>query len=358
MATLQLDSITRKFGAVTVIPELSLDVNDGEFVVLVGPSGCGKSTLLRLIAGLDQPTSGTIKIDGQDATALGPRERRVGMVFQSYALYPHMDVRHNIGFGLKVARMVRDEITHRIKEVSNKLRLSEYLHRKPRELSGGQRQRVAIGRAMTRVPDLFLFDEPLSNLDAALRVSMRTEIGRLRREVRSTIIYVTHDQTEAMTLADRIVILNNGEVAQIGAPLDLYDEPENRFVAGFIGSPAMNFLAGTIAEIQGADAQIDLKIGTRVQTKLHGRGAQVGQSVEFGIRPEHIQITDDGSGFSGCAELVELLGSDSFIYLHEGSEILTIRTDGAKRVHSGDKININLNRGRQYLFNQAGERLA
>ncbi|MFA3916704.1 ABC transporter ATP-binding protein [Ruegeria hyattellae] len=357
MSSLRLENIVRKFGTVTVVPGLSLDIKDGEFVVLVGPSGCGKSTLLRMIAGLDQPTSGTILIDGKDATDLGPKERGIGMVFQSYALYPHMNAYRNIGFGLKMARMARDQIARRIDAASQKLQLSEYLSRKPRELSGGQRQRVAIGRAMTREPDLFLFDEPLSNLDAALRVSMRAEIGRLGHQVQSTIIYVTHDQTEAMTLADRIVVLDKGEVAQVGTPLELYDDPANSFVAGFIGSPAMNFLSGRISEIDNDQALVDLDFGVQVKIRLK-TAAQPGQPVCFGIRPEHVQVNKDVFSLAIHAELVELLGSDTFVYLSNGRETLTIRMDGQNRLKSGDLVRVGMTDSRSYLFDLNGDRLA
>ena len=357
MAALELDNVTRSFGNVTVVPGLSLSIDDGEFVVLVGPSGCGKSTLLRMIAGLDQPTSGTIRLNGRDVTPLGPRERRVGMVFQSYALYPHMKARRNIGFGLEMARMARDLVATRIATASEKLQLAPYLNHRPRELSGGQRQRVAIGRAMTREPELFLFDEPLSNLDAALRVSMRTEIGRLRHEVRSTIVYVTHDQTEAMTLADRIVVLNEGNVAQVGSPMALYDEPANRFVAGFIGSPAMNFLAGRIAAVEGDMAEVALDIGFHTRVQLTAEAAP-GQPVAFGVRPEHIVLRQADNSLSATAEIVELLGSDTFVHLNFGGETLTIRAQGSDRPSSGDQVFADLEAGQRYLFDAAGARLA
>ena len=362
MAGLQLTRIVRKFGTLEVICDLSLEIADGEFVVLVGPSGCGKSTLLRLIAGLDQPTSGSILIDGADVTWQGPRQRGVGMVFQSYALYPHMNARRNIGFGLEMARMARDAIDARIAAASDKLRLTDYLMRRPGELSGGQRQRVAIGRAMTRKPALFLFDEPLSNLDAALRVSMRAEIAHLRRTVDSTLIYVTHDQTEAMTLADRIVVLNEGQVSQIGAPLDLYDDPANRFVAGFIGSPAMNFLAGSIGAIDGHNAQVQLETGGALDFRLRG-GAVAGQKVVVGIRPEHLRLAAEGAGTAMRIELVELLGSDTFIHVHGGpangaTSLLTIRLRGTERLSPGSLVHIDMSTPHRCLFDEDGARLA
>ncbi len=287
MANLSIDNVTKVYGGHSVIPQLSLSVADGEFCVLVGPSGCGKSTLLRIIAGLEPISSGRIIIDGIDVSDAEPPERGIAMVFQSYALYPHMDVERNMGFGLEIARTPRPEITDRVARAADKLHLGSYLRRKPRELSGGQRQRVAIGRAITRKPKLFLLDEPLSNLDAALRVGMRVEIARLKAELASTMIYVTHDQVEAMTLADRIVVMNAGRIEQIGAPLELYERPANLFVAGFIGSPAMNFLKGQIAALKDGTATVSLGLGPRIDVALAER-SDVGQTVTLGIRPEHI----------------------------------------------------------------------
>jgi multiple sugar transport system ATP-binding protein len=359
MATLDIEHLAKRFGAVTVIPDLSLSVAEGEFLVLVGPSGCGKSTLLRLIAGLEQPSGGAIRIDGRDVTDEGPKERGIGMVFQSYALYPHMNAKRNIGFGLEMARMAKASIDERIANVSAKLQLNDYLRHKPRELSGGQRQRVAIGRAMTREPKLFLLDEPLSNLDASLRSSMRVEISRLRRQVASTMIYVTHDQVEAMTLADRIVVLDGGKIAQAGAPMDLYDQPANRFVASFIGSPAMNFLTGCIASLQDEQADVALDAGFSTRLKLVAPAAQ-GQRVTLGIRPEHIAIVEsaDAAQLSGVAEVVELLGSDTFIHVDSAGGMIAIRAGGGNRPHRGDAIHICAPPARSYLFDSDGARLA
>ena len=255
MSSLELRSIRKAFGKVVVIPDLDLSVADGEFRVLVGPSGCGKSTLLRIIAGLEDVTSGQILIDGEDVTGLEPPERGIAMVFQSYALYPHMSVAGNIGFGLRMAGLKKDVVNERVRDAAQSLSLDDLLARKPRELSGGQRQRVAIGRAITRDPTLFLLDEPLSNLDAALRIGMRFELAKLKARLNATMIYVTHDQVEAMTLADRIVVMNLGRIEQVGTPLELYHQPANRFVAGFIGSPAMNFLDGSLVSSRGRPRQ-------------------------------------------------------------------------------------------------------
>ena len=262
MGSIRLEGVSKTFGRTTVIPGVDLDIQDGTFVVFVGPSGCGKSTLLRLIAGLEDVSAGRIIIDGNDVAKLPPAKRGLAMVFQSYALYPHMTVRKNIGFGLRMAGRPRDEVARKVEAASNVLNLSAYLDRKPGELSGGQRQRVAIGRAIVREPKAFLFDEPLSNLDAALRVQMRLEIARLQKNLATTTVYVTHDQVEAMTLADRIVVLNGGRVEQVGSPLDLYARPDNLFVAGFIGSPRMNFVSGELA------ARMD--------------------AATIGVRPEHL----------------------------------------------------------------------
>jgi len=289
MGSIRLEGVRKTFGRTTVIPGVDLDIKDGTFVVFVGPSGCGKSTLLRLIAGLEDVSAGRIIIDGNDVAKLPPAKRGLAMVFQSYALYPHMTVRKNIGFGLRMAGRPRDEVARKVEAASNVLNLSAYLDRKPGELSGGQRQRVAIGRAIVREPKAFLFDEPLSNLDAALRVQMRLEIARLQRNLATTTVYVTHDQVEAMTLAERIVVLNGGRVEQVGSPLELYARPDNLFVAGFIGSPRMNFVSGELA------ARMD--------------------AATIGVRPEHIVASRDGEGWRGTVVAAEHLGSDTFLYI-------------------------------------------
>ncbi|WP_103255700.1 ABC transporter ATP-binding protein [Tabrizicola aquatica] len=313
MGKIQLRQVRKSFGDVHVIPGLDLDIEDGEFVVFVGPSGCGKSTLLRLIAGLEDTTSGVIEIDGKDATHLPPAKRGLAMVFQSYALYPHMTVRKNIAFPLKMAGMDQAEQDKRVERAAKVLNLSSYLDRRPGQLSGGQRQRVAIGRAIVREPAAFLFDEPLSNLDAALRVGMRQEISELHQSLKTTMVYVTHDQVEAMTMADKIVVLNAGNIEQVGSPLTLYHNPKNIFVAGFIGSPKMNLIEGAEAAKHNAHT--------------------------IGIRPEHITVGD--GPWEGVVGLSEHLGSDSFIKVDvPGLGIINVRGAGELNVHHGDRIRL------------------
>ena len=312
MGQITLKQVRKSFGDVHVIPGVDLTIEDGEFVVFVGPSGCGKSTLLRLIAGLEDTTSGVIAIDGKDATALPPAKRGLAMVFQSYALYPHMSVRRNIAFPLKMAGMPEAEQKARVERAAKVLNLTSYLDRRPGQLSGGQRQRVAIGRAIVREPAAFLFDEPLSNLDAALRVGMRQEITELHQSLKTTMIYVTHDQVEAMTMADKIVVLNAGNIEQVGSPLELYRAPKNLFVAGFIGSPRMNFIEGAEAAKHSAHT--------------------------IGIRPEHIDIVEGGP-WTGIVGLAEHLGSDTFLKVAvDGIGTLTVRASGEVGRHHGDRI--------------------
>ncbi len=332
MGKITLNNVSKKFGIKEVIPPLSLTINDGEFVVFVGPSGCGKSTLLRLIAGLEDTTSGHIEIDGQEVTLLPPAKRSLAMVFQSYALYPHMSVRKNIAFPLKMAGVDKAEINKKVNAVAETLNLSDYLEQRPANLSGGQRQRVAIGRAIVREPKAFLFDEPLSNLDAALRVNMRHEIKQLHRNLTTTMIYVTHDQVEAMTMADKIVVLRDGIIEQIGTPLTLYNTPSNQFVAGFIGSPKMNF-------IQGAAA-----------AKYHAH--------TIGVRPEHIGVTQDGDAvWEGIIGVAEHLGSDTFLRVAvEGVGDLIVRSPGDVGVNFGDNVALKIT-GKIYKFNEKGESL-
>jgi len=330
MGKIQLRQVRKSFGDVHVIPGIDLDIEDGEFVVFVGPSGCGKSTLLRLIAGLEDTSAGTIEIDGKDATSLPPARRGLAMVFQSYALYPHMTVRKNIAFPLKMAGMDQAEQERRVERAAKVLNLASYLDRRPGQLSGGQRQRVAIGRAIVREPAAFLFDEPLSNLDAALRVGMRQEISELHQSLKTTMIYVTHDQVEAMTMADKIVVLNAGRIEQVGAPLELYTNPRNLFVAGFIGSPKMNF-------IQGPEA---------ARHKAH----------TIGIRPEHITV---GEGpWEGVVGLSEHLGSDSFIKVDvDGLGIINVRGPGELNVHHGDRVRL-APAGKIHRFDETGMALS
>jgi multiple sugar transport system ATP-binding protein len=329
MGQISLERVSKTFAGVNVIPGVTLDIEDGSFVVFVGPSGSGKSTLLRLIAGLEDVTSGRILIDGVDVVDRPPAKRGLSMVFQSYALYPHMSVRGNIAFGLKMAGMARPEIERRVEEVAATLNLTPYLDRKPSQLSGGQRQRVAIGRAIVRQPKAFLFDEPLSNLDAALRVSMRAEISRLQRTLATTTIYVTHDQVEAMTMADKIVLLNAGRVEQIGKPLELYDRPDNLFVAGFIGSPRMNFLSGDIAAALGAHT--------------------------VGIRPEHLRPSSSGDGWSGVVTLAEHLGSDTFLSVDLAERgTVTVRQPGELGLQEGDRVSLQPDSTRIHRFDADG----
>ncbi len=331
MGQITLKAVRKSFGDVHVIPGVDLDILDGEFVVFVGPSGCGKSTLLRLIAGLEDTTSGIIAIDGKDATSLPPAKRGLAMVFQSYALYPHMTVRKNIAFPLKMAGMSEAEQAKKIDAAAKVLNLSSYLDRRPGQLSGGQRQRVAIGRAIVREPAAFLFDEPLSNLDASLRVTMRQEITELHQTLKTTMIYVTHDQVEAMTMADKIVVLNAGRVEQVGSPLNLYNHPDNLFVAGFIGSPKMNLLDGAEAAKHGATT--------------------------IGVRPEHVEV---GSGpWTGTVALAEHLGSDTFLKVNAGDlGTMTVRASGEVRVNYGDTIQFGPAPGKIHRFGADGKNMA
>ncbi|NJM82647.1 MAG: ABC transporter ATP-binding protein [Tabrizicola sp.] len=332
MGQITLKEVRKSFGEVDVIPGVDLRIEDGEFVVFVGPSGCGKSTLLRLIAGLEDTTSGRIEIDGQDATRLPPARRGLAMVFQSYALYPHMSVKKNIMFPLKMAGLDRDEAERRVANAARILNLTSYLDRRPGQLSGGQRQRVAIGRAIVREPAAFLFDEPLSNLEAALRVNMRQEISELHQNLQTTMIYVTHDQVEAMTMADKIVVLNAGRIEQVGSPLDLYRAPANTFVAGFIGSPKMNLITGPEAARHHA--------------------------ATIGVRPEHLEIVENGP-WAGTVGLAEHLGSDTFLKVTvAGMEPLTIRVTGERQLRHGDRVTLAPQAGKIHRFDADGKAMA
>ena len=330
MGSIQLKQVAKSFQAVKVIKDIDLEIKDGEFVVFVGPSGCGKSTLLRMIAGLEDITSGAIMIDGKDISNLPPAQRGLAMVFQSYALYPHMSVYGNIAFPLKMAGMDKAAIDAKVQEAARTLNLTDYLQRKPRQLSGGQRQRVAIGRAIVREPTGFLFDEPLSNLDAALRVNMRLEITDLHHELKTTMIYVTHDQVEAMTMADKIVVLNAGRVEQVGSPLELYRSPANLFVAGFIGSPKMNLIEGPIA--QGYDA------------------------TTIGVRPEHVRVSPTEGTWQGIVRVAEHLGSDTFLHIDiDGVGSVRGRTDGDYSARFGDTVYLTPEPNRVYRFDAQGK---
>ncbi len=327
MGQITLQGVRKSFGPVNIIKDANLDIEDGSFVVFVGPSGCGKTTLLRLIAGLEDVTGGQILIDGKNVVDVPPAKRGLSMVFQSYALYPHMSVRGNIAFGLKMAGLPRPEIDRKVEAAAATLNLTPYLDRKPRELSGGQRQRVAIGRAIVREPKAFLFDEPLSNLDAALRVQMRLEVTKLQKQLATTAIYVTHDQVEAMTMADKIVVLNAGRIEQYGSPLELYERPANLFVAGFIGSPKMNFVPGEAAGEPGV--------------------------ATLGVRPEHLRTGKEGDGWPGTVSVAEHLGSDTFLYVDAGKlGMLTARCIGEFNLKAGDRVWLSPDPARAAPFRQ------
>ena len=329
MGSLLLKNIRKSFGSVDVLKGIDLDVPDGEFVVFVGPSGCGKSTLLRIIAGLENETDGVIEIDGREVNAEPPTKRGIAMVFQTYALYPHLSVKENMSLGLKQAKRPKQEIADKVEAASAMLSLDEYLERRPAELSGGQRQRVAIGRALVRKPSLFLFDEPLSNLDAALRVNTRLEIARLHRQLDTTMVYVTHDQTEAMTLADRIVVLQDGRIEQVGAPMELYNSPANMFVAGFIGSPKMNFISGQ--DVGSSKAKT------------------------IGVRPEHLLLNAKEGDWKCTVSHVEHLGADTNVYLDgESAGSITVRLFGEHSFEEGQTVYATPENGRVHEFDNEG----
>ncbi len=357
MANVTLKNICKSFGTVEISKNVNLEIQDGEFVVFVGPSGCGKSTLLRMIAGLEDITSGELFIGKEKVNDKPPMEREVGMVFQSYALYPHMNVEENMGFGLKLAGRPKAEIKKRVDEVARVLQLEKLLERKPKDLSGGQRQRVAIGRTLVREPKVFLFDEPLSNLDAALRVQMRIEISRLHQRLKSTMIYVTHDQVEAMTLADKIVALDLGFIAQVGKPLDLYHYPANKFVAGFIGSPKMNFMGCTVRAADATGVTASLPGGMEMRLPVDGSGLQPGEAVTLGIRPEHFVAAEEGEFvLVGQVTVVERLGYQTLVHAEvEGfEETITIRVDGAGKARENETIRMGIQPTACHLFRADG----
>jgi ABC-type sugar transport system ATPase subunit len=357
MANLSIEHLTKRYGAATVLDDINLGIETGEFVVLVGPSGCGKSTLLRMIAGLDGASGGDIHIAGKLVNNLAPAERGIAMVFQSYALYPHMNVRKNMTFGLKFTGVAPAERQKRVTEAARMLRLEDLLERYPRDLSGGQRQRVAIGRAIVREPAVFLFDEPLSNLDAALRVSTRVEIANLHRLLKATIVYVTHDQVEAMTLADRIVVMNKGCIEQIGKPLDLYYAPANLFVAGFIGSPAMNFFAGRVENVEGGRARV---AGTGFRSvDLPAASLKAGDALTIGVRPEHLSRGTDGAlVVEGVVELVERLGESSFAHLRRADDKLFVaEVRGRETPAPGEKTTLVATAQDVHVFDASGLRI-
>jgi ABC-type sugar transport system ATPase subunit len=365
VAAVELKNVSKSFGSVSVIKGVDLSIEQGEFVVFVGASGSGKSTLLRMIAGLETVSGGDILIDGKDVTFDEPAERGIAMVFQSYALYPHMNVYDNIAFNLRLANVGKGEIDKRVQEAARILRLEDLLARSPAQLSGGQRQRVAIGRAIVRNPKVFLFDEPLSNLDAALRVQMRLEIERLHRELGTTMIYVTHDQVEAMTLADRIVTLENGRIQQVGPPLELYARPSNLFVAGFIGSPKMNLMPGKVVAKSGPLATVALDASPATRFDLPVPSAEAGASVTVGVRPESLDILLAGAADAGRATLpariesVERLGNITYAYLDGGTpEVITVQVMGDADIASGQDVRVAMRPGAIHLFDATGAALA
>ena len=327
MGKVILEGLTKKFGNVVAVNNVNLEIKDGSFMVLLGPSGCGKTTILRLIAGLEKPTEGRIYIDDRDVTELSPKDRDIAMVFQTYSLYPHMTVYENIAFPLRIRRIKRDELDRRVREVADMLGLSEMLHKKPRELSGGQRQRVAMGRAIIRKPRVFLFDEPLSNLDAKLRIQMRAELSRLHKQLGITSIYVTHDQVEAMTLGDEIAVINKGEIQAVGEPLEIYKKPNNIFVAGFIGAPPMNIIKGEIKDSEFISDKLCVQLSN---PPIQG-------DCTIGIRPEHVEVVE-GDGIEGTVEVVEAVGSESILYVDSGGKRIVIKTLKSGPFKIGDKV--------------------
>ncbi|MCC9023207.1 ABC transporter ATP-binding protein [Bacillus nakamurai] len=363
MASLTFDHIKKTYGSQSLtVKDFHLDVKDQELLVLVGPSGCGKSTTLRMIAGLESISEGQLYIGGDLVNHLPPKDRDIAMVFQNYALYPHMTVFDNMAFGLKLRKMPKKEITERVRAAADILEIGHLLKRKPKALSGGQRQRVALGRSIVREPKVFLMDEPLSNLDAKLRVTMRAEISKLHQRLKATIIYVTHDQTEAMTMGDRIVVMNEGDIQQAASPRDIYHYPANMFVAGFIGSPAMNFMKGVIEEKQGelffANPSVRLLIPKEKAVMLKQKGYN-GQQMMLGLRPEHMALANSNKTFgSVCravAEVCENLGAEMHVHAAAGEERLTVRLDGGMQVRTGDVIQLAVNMDRAIFFDAETE---
>ena len=356
MATVSFDKARKAFGAHEVLKGITLDVADGEFVILVGPSGCGKSTLLRMLAGLERSTDGDIRIDGHSVVGVSPKDRDIAMVFQTYALYPHMNVAENMGFSLRLAKAPKNEADSKIRAAADMLDLTQLLDRYPKQLSGGQRQRVAMGRAIVRDPKVFLFDEPLSNLDAKLRVQMRAEIKALHQRLKTTSIYVTHDQVEAMTMADRIVVMNGGRIEQVGSPLELYDNPANLFVAGFIGSPAMNFIEGTLEPGQGFRAE-----GGEILPLPPSVEASTKRRAVYGIRPEHIEIAkgDQVSALTASVAIVEPMGAETLIQAHFDGGSITLSYRGRERFNTGDQLRVRIDQQQVHVFDaETGSRVA
>ncbi|MCK9526599.1 MAG: sn-glycerol-3-phosphate ABC transporter ATP-binding protein UgpC [Limnochordia bacterium] len=365
MAQVLLKDITKRFGNVTAVDNISLDIEDKEFIVLVGPSGCGKSTTLRMVAGLEEITSGQISIGDRVVNDVPPKDRDIAMVFQNYALYPHMDVYNNMAFGLKLRKFPKDQIDKRVKDAAKLLGIENLLDRKPKALSGGQRQRVAVGRAIVREPKVFLMDEPLSNLDAKLRVQMRAELSKLHNRLQTTIIYVTHDQTEAMTMGDRIVVMKDGHIYQVGAPLEIYNHPNNVFVAGFIGSPAMNFLDAVLTkegDVYSIDAKtFKMEIPAEKAASIKNIGNYAGKHVILGIRPEDIEdakIIGDDPRFSLMEALVDVtepMGAEVYVYFSTGDNTFIARLDATTTAQDGNKLKVGLNMGKIHLFDKDTE---
>lgn len=354
MAKVVLEKVTKMYGEVLAVDAIDLEIRDKEFLVLVGPSGCGKSTTLRMIAGLEEISSGNLYIGGKLVNDVVPKDRDIAMVFQNYALYPHMSVYDNMAFGLKLRRFSKDEIKRRVDEAAEMLGLIDYLERKPKALSGGQRQRVALGRAIVREPQAFLMDEPLSNLDAKLRVQMRAELSKLHDKLRTTTVYVTHDQTEAMTLGDRIAVMDGGILQQLGTPFEIYNEPVNVFVAGFIGSPQMNFIEADVTSIDGILWLMTEGFRVRVpEGYVTGINEGDYSKVTLGVRPEHIELVDDEHHLEAIVEVVEPLGPETHVYARVNNIDLLIRVDAGRSINTGDSIRLLLDESRLHLF--AGE---
>lgn len=355
MGHIKLTNVMKSYGVVDVLHDVNLEIEDGEFVVFVGPSGCGKSTLLRTIAGLERPTSGAIVIDGKDVTTVPAADRGLAMVFQSYALYPHMSVRQNLAFGLENTGTPKEKIAAQIAEAARMLDIERFLDRRPGQLSGGQRQRVAIGRSIVRRPVAFLLDEPLSNLDAELRGSTRAELAALHARLKATMIYVTHDQVEAMTLANRIVVLRGGRIEQVGTPLELYNRPANRFVAGFIGAPHMNFLEGAVTGHSGGEAQVAIDGGPEIAVPLETPVAQ-GTRLAVGVRPQHVTL-GGGEGLPAKVRLAEALGSETVIHAEVGGQKMLAVVPGQHAIASGDEVRLAFAEAPLHVFSENGLRI-
>ena len=356
VADVKLTGVAKAYGDVTILHGIDLDIRDGEFMVFVGPSGCGKSTLLRTIAGLEDITAGTLSIGGRVVNDVPPAERGIAMVFQSYALYPHMDLFENMAFGLRLAKVPKAEIESAVNSAAKILHIEHLLKRKPKDLSGGQRQRVAIGRAIVRKPEVFLFDEPLSNLDTALRVKMRYEFAKLHEQFKTTMIYVTHDQVEAMTLADRIVVLHAGRIEQVGTPMNLYEQPDNVFVAGFIGSPGMNFIKATVVEADARGASVKLGGGEVIRCMVDAAAARPGDKVTLGVRPEHLRAGVAVNALQTSVTFVESLGSMTYAYCSNAGvdDVLTAAVEGDRVIHNGQALALGVPEEKTYLFNEQG----